>query len=84
MRETKIVKMLIEKQDRDIAKREKLHMFQISVDGRYAEIDRGSSSIVGACTKEQADMLRGLIRSWDTGNTFKTDLHGEQCCHFQD
>jgi hypothetical protein len=74
----------IDKQDRDTAKREKLHMFQIVVDGHYAETDRGSSSIVGACTAAQAKMLRGLIRSWDTGNTVKTDLHGEQCCHFQD
>lgn len=66
----------IDKQDRDIAKQEKLFMFQIAVDGRYAETDRGSSSIVGACTAEQAKMLRSLIRTWDTGNTFKTDLHG--------
>jgi hypothetical protein len=74
----------IDKQDRDTAKREKLHVFQIAVDGHYAGTDRGSTSIVGACTKEQAEMLRGLIRTWDTGNTFKTDLRGGSCCHFQD
>jgi hypothetical protein len=76
----------VDRQDRETAKRERLHLFRIAVDGKYAETDRGSSSISGACTKEQALILRGLIRSWDTGNTFKTDLRAdsEQCCHFQD
>lgn len=76
--------LAIDKQDRETAKREKLFLFQIMVDGRHAETDRGSSSISGACTKEQAGMLRGLIRGWDTDNTFKTDLHGGQCCGFKD
>lgn len=76
----------VDRQDRETAKRERLHLFWIAVDGKYAETDRGNSSISGACTKEQVLMLRGLIRSWDTGNTFKADLRAdsEQCCHFQD
>lgn len=75
----------IDKEDRETAKREKLYLFSIAVDGRHAETDRGSSTIAGACTKEQAVMLRGLIRGWDAGNTFKTDLRSKEgCCHFDD
>jgi hypothetical protein len=54
----------IDKEHREVAKREKLFLFQIMVDGRYAETDRGMSSSSGACSKEFADKLRELIRTY--------------------
>lgn len=55
----------IYKEDRETAKLKKLYLFQIAVDGKFAETDRGRSEISGACTKKQARKLRKLIRTWN-------------------
>jgi hypothetical protein len=56
--------LAIDKEHRETAKRERLFLFQIMVDGRYADDNRGTSSSSGACSKEFADRLRELIRSY--------------------
>jgi len=56
----------IAKEDRETAKRESLYLFQIMVDARYVKSEPWrQSAISGACSKEQADKLRGLIRKWN-------------------
>jgi hypothetical protein len=55
----------VDARDKETAKREKLVLFQIAVDGRYAEtVEWRGSEIRGACTVEQAEMLRALIHGW--------------------
>jgi hypothetical protein len=65
--------LAIDKQDRETAKREKLHLFQISVDSKYAEKYTGKSDSSGGCSEEYANELRYWIRN-DTVNISKLDM----------